>query len=109
MQDDDETDALFSAAQGGKEADGGKEEVDRGKKEVDRGQGQQDLDAVAIDMMWNPISKNCQDSYYNQNSLFLLYCWIHDWEILTDNAVGGMDDVQVLYSNLSETKKQHLQ
>jgi len=109
VQDDDETDALFSAAEGGKEGDGGKEEADGGEEDMDGGQCQQDLDAVAIDKMWNPISKNCQDSYYNQNSLFLLYCWIHDWEILTDDAVQGLDDVQALYSNLSETKKQHLQ
>ena len=76
---------------------------------MDGGQGQQDLDAMAVDMMQNPISKNCWDLNNKMNSLFLLYCWIHDWEILTDNAVQGLDNVQALYSNVSETKKQRLQ
>ena len=71
---------------------------------MDGGQGQQDLDAMAVDMMQNPISKNCWDLNNKMNSLFLLYCWIHDQEILTDDAVWGLDDVQALYSNLSETE-----
>ena len=51
-----------------------------------------ELDAKGADLIKNPISNNCRNGYNNQNTLFLLYCFNHDRELLTDLALKEMDE-----------------
>ena len=67
MQDDDEMGELYSMI-----TSLGDIKEDEDHVEVDH------LGEEASEMMRHPISKRCWVLYNNQNTLFLLYCMMHD-------------------------------
>jgi len=47
-------------------------------------------------------------AYNSQNALFVLYCWMHDKEVLTEDACTNLEALQVQFGSVTEEKKQKL-
>ena len=62
----------------------------------------------ASEMMRHPISKRCQASYNTQHQLLLIYCVMHDQDLLMNDVVQDLDSMLLEFPDLPELKQQSL-
>jgi len=77
-----EVDAIFKPA----EATGTSFDAEQEEQVEGRNEDEEDIEARAVDMIKNEINDSSHNGYWNNNILFLMYCFQHDQELLSDAA-----------------------